>query len=267
MYTKSINRFSLSINAHFLALAIVFLVGYSSSCIATITQIHDPKKCPDGRCWEITGLITQSDLQELSRAVDIMRGSKATPIFRLNSNGGDIEVAIAIGRQLRQFRALALTWGQGKCYSSCVFILAGAVYRMLSTTIGIHRPYSIITDKRDYQTIQSDQRRLAKIAKDYLEEVNVSPSLYDAMIIIPPEKIKLLSESELEGYGLLEVDPVEQELDDAAEARKYSLSKVEYFTRKAKANIICASDYNSGALTGNIDSYYACYKDVLRSTR
>ena len=165
-------------------LVIAVLIGYSDTSSAVFTHIQDAKRCPSsyGLCWEVTGLITQSDLRELARAVDIMSKTKATPFFLLNSNGGDVEVAIAIGRRLRQFQATALTWDDGGCYSSCVFILAGAVRRTLSTSIGIHRPYSSRTDKRDYQAIQLDQRRLAKLAKDYLEEVNVLPSLYDAMV-------------------------------------------------------------------------------------
>ncbi len=185
--------------AHVWVLAIVILIGSSSPSYATITQIQDLTKCIDDRpCWEITGLISQSDLQELPHIVDSLKGSKFRPLFRLNSNGGDVEAAITMGRLLRKINASAMTWEQGGCYSSCVFILAGAVNRLGRGGVGIHRPYSSRTDKRDYQAIQSDQRRLAKLAKDYLEEVNVSPALYDAMMSIPPEKIKLLSESELD---------------------------------------------------------------------
>lgn len=243
-------------------LAVTILVGYSNSCSATITQIHDESLCPS-TCWEITGLITQDDLRELPHIAEAMRGTKVTPIFFLNSNGGDVEAAIAIGRQLRKLKAAALTWDDRKCYSSCVFILAGAVQRMLSHSIGIHRPYSSRTDKRDYQAIQLDQRRLAKLAKNYLEEVNVSPSLYDAMVSIPPEKIKILSKAELDSYGLLELDPVFQELVDAAAARKRGLSKLEYIRRKAQVNVTCAGMYEVGRYTGNFDSYRECESAIL----
>jgi len=247
--------------------AITVLIGYSNPSSAALTQIQDPQKCPNGLCWEIAGLITQSDLKELTRVVDRLSRTKATPFFYLNSKGGDVEVAIAIGRQLRRFGATALTWDSSECFSSCVFILAGAVRRILAGKIGIHRPYSSRTDKRDYQAIQLDQRRLAKLAKDYLEEVNVSPSLYDAMVRVAPEKIKLLSKSELESYGLLEVDPVEQELEDAAEARKYGLSKVEFMRKKSQVDVICARELKRGRVFGDFDSYYQCRAEVFSSRR
>lgn len=247
-------------------LAISILTGYSNSSFATITQIQDANKC-SSPCWEISGQITKSDLQELARAVNIMSGTKANPTFRLHSNGGDVEVAIAIGRQLRKFHATAAAWDQGGCYSSCVFIFAGAVQRMAgSASIGIHRPYSSSTELRDYQTIQNDQRRLAKLAKDYLEEVNVLPSLYDAMVSIPPEKIKMLSEVELQQYGLLQVDPAEQELWDTANARKHGLTKVEFMRRKTQINITCAAEYKR-MTRGDGNGYFKCYEDVLSGRR
>lgn len=259
-----------NIGAYILALVITFLVGHSNPSSATITPIQNSKnshKCPSQLfCFEISGQITQSDNKELARAVALVKEAKAVPLFRLNSAGGDVEVAIAIGRELRRMRATAITWDDGQCSSSCVFILAGAVRRILSKNIGIHRPYSSRTDNRDYQAIQLDQRQLAKFAKDYLHEVNVSPSLYDAMISIPPEKIKLLSDSELDSYGLLKLDPVEQELDDSADARKYGLTKLEYLRRKAQISITCANEYGFGSSSGDFDSYNKCSANVL-STR
>lgn len=267
MYIGQKPRFkNTGIAAHIWILAATILIGSSSQSSATITQIQDSTICNDP-CWEISGLITQSDLQELPHIVDRMKGSKVQPAFRLNSNGGDVEAAITIGRLLRKIKASAQTWSQGGCYSSCVFIFAGAVQRDGRLGVGIHRPYSTRTDMRDYQAIQSDQRRLAKLAKDYLEEVNVLPSLYDAMMSIPPEKIKLLSEAELDSYGLLKVDPVEQEFRDAAAARHYGISNVEYIQRKGQVDITCASEYNWGTTTGDFKSYFKCEEDVLSLRR
>lgn len=252
------------IAAHIWMLAVTIVIGSSNPSSATITQIQDSTRCP-GPCWEISGLITQSDLQELPRIVDNLKLSKQRPTFRLNSNGGDVEAAIAIGRLLRKFNAAAVTWSQGGCYSSCVFILAGAVNRVGRDGVGIHRPYSSRIDKRNYQAIQSDQRRIEKLAKDYLKEVNVFPSLYDAMVSIPPEKIKMLSNSELDSYGLLAVDPAEQEFQDSAGARHYGISKAEYLQRKAQVTITCG-DRDDLSLA-QARKYFECEKNVLSSRR
>lgn len=243
---------------HTVLIALTLLIGFPATSIAGITLT-------DGRIpfFDIQGVITKSDLQDLEKAVEIMSKTGGSPYFRLNSEGGDVEVAIAIGRQLRHFQAQAITFDEGKCLSSCVLILAGAVRRSLSNTIGIHRPYLSSTDQRDYRTIQATQRRLSKVVKDYLEEMNVSPSLYDAMVVIPPEKMRLLSESELQRYGLLEIDPVQQELEDSAEARKYALSKIDYLTRKSEMTATCARYLNNGT----IESYVKCRDTVFRAKK
>lgn len=243
---------------HTVLIALALLIAHPSTSIAGITLT-------DSRLpfFDIQGVITKADLKDLEKAVEVMSKTNATPYFRLDSEGGDVEVAIAIGRQLRRFQAQAITFNKGKCLSSCVFILAGAVRRSLSNSIGIHRPYLSSTDQRDYQATQATQRRLSKLVKDYLEEMNVSPSLYDVMVTIPPENVRLLSESELQRYGLLDVDPVQQELEDSAEARKYGLSKVDYLTRKSEMTATCARDLSSGA----IESYVKCRDAVFRSKR
>jgi ATP-dependent protease ClpP protease subunit len=239
---------------YILLFTLVSLTAYPSSSFATITLTNGAVPL-----WDISGVITKSDLNELALAVEVMNKTKGTPIFRLNSEGGDVEVAMAIGRQLRHFQAQAITWEQGRCYSACVFILAGAVRRSLSNSIGIHRPYSSSTTQRDYHATQTAQRQLSKLAKEYLEEVNVSPSLYDAMVNVPPEKIRLLSESELMSFGILEVDPVEQELEDASEARKYGLSKIEFLRRKSQVETTCWL----GTSSGEFASYYRCRVGIL----
>ena len=139
--------------------------------------------------------------------------------------------------------------------------------RILSGRIGIHRPFSGRTDPRDYQSVQLEQRRLAKLAKEYLEEVNISPALWDAMVRVPPEKIRLLSRPELDNFGISELDPVEQELEDAAEAWKYGLSKIEFMRRKAHVDASCERELRSGKEMGNFDKYYDCRSRILSSRK
>jgi len=237
--------------------------GYAT---ATVTRMAD--------WWEISGVITEADQREVKAIADRLVAATTTrapfvptQFFMLNSEGGDIEAAIGIGRQLRRIGASTLMWDGSQCLSSCVFILAGATRRTIAGRIGIHRPYSLRTDQRPYEAVQQDQRRLAKLAKDYLEEVNVSTSLYDAMIRIPPEKMRLLSRADLEHFGIGDVDNVEQELDDAGQARKYSLSKTEYLRRKVQVENVCAREHQRGKTVGVYDAYFSCRDKVLRAAR
>lgn len=245
--------------------------GYAT---ATVTRITDPSRCLTSHagCWEITGVISEEDHRQVKAIANGLMTTTRTPFLRtlffyLDSEGGDLEAAIGIGRQLRRIGATTLMWEGAQCLSSCVFVLAGATRRILAGRIGIHRPYSLRTDQRGYDAVQRDQRRLARLAKEYLEEVNVSPSLYDAMIRIPPEKVRLLSRADLEHFGIADVDLVEQELEDAGEARKYGLSKTEYLRRKAQVDVVCAREHRRGKTLGDFDSYFSCRDKVLRASR
>lgn len=243
-------------------LSMVLSIGCLPACSAGITLIDSQVPF-----FDINGVITKSDLADLERTVEVMRSTKGTPMFRLNSEGGDVETAIAIGRQLRRFQAHAITYSQGRCLSACVLILAGAVRRDLSDNIGIHRPFSTGTDQKNFETVQSAQRRLTKLVKDYLEEMNVSPSLYDAMQSVPPETMRVLSPGELAQYGLIEVDPVQQELEDSAEARKYKLAKIEYLKRKSQVQMKCSKYLRSNSTENEISTYLSCRENVIRSNQ
>lgn len=87
------------------------------------------------------------------------------------------------------------------------------------------------------------------------------------MVRVPPEKIRLLSRPELDNFGISELDPVEQELEDAAEARKYGLSKIEFMRGKAQVDASCERELRSGKALGHFDKYYDCRFRILSSRK
>ena len=223
-------------------------------------------KDPSIPLWEINGQISKSDAKKVEDAANFATQNRMRAVFRLNTEGGDVEAAIAIGRQLRKIGAFALTFDQGRCYSACIFILSGATRRGLSSSIGIHRPYST-GNELDRKKIDASQKSLEKLVKEYLIEVNISPNLYDLMNTIPPEKIYFPTESELQKFGIIEIDPVQQELEDSNEARSFGLSKIEYYKRKSQINNACAKEHQIGARTSNFSPYTQCRERILRTGR
>lgn len=215
----------------------------------------------------IDGTISKYDVDELRR-VHAQRSSKLSNVYlvTLNSRGGDLEAAIELGSILRKLYATANIPKDEVCYSSCVFILAGATNRLVSGEVGIHRPYLATTDARDFEAVQKHQRSLAEKAKKYLVEVNVFPQLYDAMVAVPPERLKVLSIKEQHEYGLVGTDPVLQELDDAKEARAYGLSKQEYLHRKAMAEDICVQNIIVEGKQFKIEEYLRCQEGIMRGS-
>lgn len=121
-------------------------------------------------------------------------------------------------------------------------VLAGAVSRYIQGQVGIHRPYyevpkgEISSDKIG-EAFESTLREL----RSYFREMNVNEQLADAMLRIDPEHMRVLNYSELNRYGLTEIDPIAKEVKDLKKAQNLGISRHEYMRRKALAQARCAS--------------------------
>lgn len=194
---------------------------------------------PHSNIIKISGIIADGDEEHFRKLI----GQHGLPVaIELNSKGGSVHAAISIGRQIRQLVhqinspnslhrvPFVVVNNNETCVSSCVFILAGGHKRIIESggLVGIHRPFlpedrniSMEKQKIVYQNIEKE-------IKDYLEEVNVPITLYDTMFRIPANKIRYLSEQEMQNYNLNEDDPYYHEAELAESADVYGMSKMEY---------------------------------------
>lgn len=212
-------------------------------------------------CYTIAGTITSEDAAAVARiAASLKDQGMVGPKFLLNSGGGSLFAGIEIGKSLRQMRALAMVTLNSQCASACVFVLAGASRRATYGAVGIHRPYTEQVGNIDIAKAQERYRETQSRAKAYLQDMNLSDSLYEAMVRIPSEQIQVLSPEELARFGLDKNDPVEQELLDAGGAALYGLSKSEYLRRKALATAQCDKYLESEAVA---QKYGDCYETVM----
>ena len=188
--------------------------------------------------------------------------------YGINSRGGSIYAAMAIGRMLRRENAWIAV--NGVCFSACVFILAGAVDRMIgeSDQVGIHRPYLWSTPENPMgadQVMLAYSRTLQDM-RSYLSEMNVSQRLANDMLATEPENNRILTEAELKAYRLTGVDPAEQqrraiqkEAADIKEANELGLDRLEYTRRKSLGGILCDS-----LSTGDYGAFIACKRSILK---
>jgi ATP-dependent protease ClpP protease subunit len=179
--------------------------------------------------------------------------------FGINSRGGSITAAMAIGRMLRKEHAHLFVDDSSVCISSCVLVLAGAVDRQISASavIGIHRPYYVTSAG---QTLSSEKVRstydtMLKDIRAYFREMDVSRRLADDLLATEPENVHILTHEEINKYGLGRLDSVEQqrraiakEVSDLQESSQLGLDRLEYTRRKALGDRLCsytaASDYS-----------------------
>lgn len=191
-------------------------------------------------CYEFSGDLTSADAEHLQNlAGRLWREERQIPLFRLNSPGGDLMASLKMGRLLRQMRASVVVLPNERCESACVFLLAGAAQRQIFGRVGIHRPYTQIAGLLPPDEAQKRYVQTQEAAQEFLEQMNVSPRLFEAMVQVPPETMRHLSVQELLGFGLLPVDPVEQEVLDSYYAGLYQLNKTEYLARKGLVSQHC----------------------------
>jgi hypothetical protein len=150
----------------------------------------------DGATW-LRGEILPQDLLALSQ-----RAREPGLVLRLDSRGGQLTSAVAIGRLLRAMKAAARVEAGASCLSACVLVLAGAPYRSVApgAVIGLHRPHDDDDARLPAQVLHDKQARLQAFVKAYLREVNVPTTLFESMQQAPNGR--MLPPSELAWYGL-----------------------------------------------------------------
>src|SRR6266705_1172796 len=213
---------------------ILSLVLFAS--FAAWPDVSGARHCSATSCTlMVEGRITSSDVPLVKQALEQTQGS-GTLLFMLNSEGGDIAAAIEIGRLIRRWPdSVALVSLNSKCFSACVFVLAGGLHRTVHGKVGIHRPFGAGPKTATYESTQKELRALEQSAKRFLQDVNIPVSLFEEMMSVPPQKLRLLTEDELARYGVGQNDPVYEEVREGKAAQALGISKEEYLRRKNRS--------------------------------
>lgn len=229
---------------------IVRCVALSITLFAAVPQARGDVKfeivdAPNGIVFNtrLFGTITVQDAQTFETMVafgkDARKDGQSVGITtRLESSGGDVGSAMKIGRAMRQLNALVAV---DECYSACVLVLAGAPKRAVdnNSKVGIHRPYQIDAIPTTAEIEREKYQRTQREVQAYLAEMNIPTRLYEDMLIVPPERIRLLTAKEIAEYGLADDDPYVGEAEALAEARKYGITRQELARRKGLVNQSC----------------------------
>src|SRR5471032_2359988 len=150
------------------------------------------------------------------------------------SNGGEVDAAMELGRLLRKLGVSTLVASGDQCISSCVFAFMGGDRRTAAGRLGIHRPY--FSSTRDVPDRRILYRQLEKKLQEYIEELDFPPSLYEAVMAVPPETVSTVAPADLKRFYLEGMSPSTQDDVDAASARALGISVLEYFERKVAGN-------------------------------
>ena len=128
----------------------------------------------------------------------------------VDSPGGEIFATLEIGRLMRAEGASIAVGPGASCLSACVFLLMGAIERTISgdARVGIHRP-SLRAPQAGGPRPASEDTIVAAMSEQlvlYAQQMHVPRTIIDALMLVPPDRVKLLSASELAAYGINALD-------------------------------------------------------------
>jgi hypothetical protein len=185
----------------------------------------------------LNGYITADDVSSAKVLESLLKKGRqkiAGNIVSFASNGGAVDAAMELGRLLRKLGVSTLVARDELCMSSCVFAFMGGDRRTVAGRIGIHRPY--FSSTREVPDRRILYRQLQKKLQEYIDELDFPPSLYEAVMAVPPESVSLLAPADLKKFYLEGMSPSTQDEVDAASARALGISVLEYFERKTAGN-------------------------------
>lgn len=182
-----------------------------------------------------TGDITRADMDGAEVLARLLKSGKqkiSGNTVWLASNGGDIDTGMDLGRLLRKLGIFTFIARNDQCLSACVFVFMGGERRGVAGRLGIHRPYFSYT--QDSPDRQVKFRHLQRVVKGYVEEMDFPASLYEAMMLVPPESMQIVAPADLKRFYLEGISPVSEDVADAASARRLNLPMLDYLQLKAK---------------------------------
>lgn len=214
---------------------------------------------PDYGHLRFEGVIDHGTPNGFEVSINYIRDSGyAGPIsILLDSPGGDVEAAFEAGRIIRKHEVIVGVPLHSKCYSSCVFLVAGGIDRLIFGEIGIHRPFFLSSP----EDVDQSLKRVLLLSKKYLEEMNIPSSLADDMFSIAPSDIKVLKPNEISIYRLGGPDMVYSEKRELAMAKQLGLSRLEYMKRERQASKLekeCSENFPE------TDEWLECYQKARR---
>jgi hypothetical protein len=137
------------------------------------------------------------------------RGEYVTTVA-LDSPGGSVEDALAIGAQIREHGYTTSVGAGALCASSCPLLLAGGIERLAdpAAAVGVHQVYASVapgalpTGIRAAGNAMSDAQQTTAVITRHLGAMDVDPALWLHALETPPDRLYYLSPEELLHYRL-----------------------------------------------------------------
>ena len=151
----------------------------------------------------LRGEIAPGDADLLARRIASMDPPPAR--LRLDSPGGSVSDALAIGRQIRRLGIATEVSAEAICLSACPYLLAGGIERRAhpGALVGVHQHYfGENTLLPAFVAVEDIQRGQGEVMA-FLIAMGVDPAVMGPALLTPPDEIYLLTPEELGTYRLV----------------------------------------------------------------
>ncbi|MEO5630187.1 MAG: hypothetical protein ABIQ62_10545, partial [Thermomonas sp.] len=141
-------------------------------------------------------------------------------ILDIDSAGGLVEAAIRAGDAIGENNWTVWVRSDSVCHSACVLLLAAGDMRVIAGRVGIHRMVRVGSSATSRKELGEELRRVSDELHNYLERNGASNEVYDLMTTVPNRTLHVLSDDELDRYGLSGANAVEDDLNRIRLARR-----------------------------------------------
>lgn len=141
-------------------------------------------------------------------------------VLDLDSSGGHVEDAMKAGDAIGASQWTLWVRDDAICHSACVLILAAGDSRQVAGKVGIHRMIRVDSTATTRTELSQELRGVYAQMKEYLERNGASVAVADLMMTVPNRKLRLLTEEELQEYGLEGTNAVQDDLERIQLTRK-----------------------------------------------
>lgn len=164
-----------------------------------------PVEEDDGTVLMLEGTIAPGDSDRLAETLE----RQEVTLARLDSPGGSVRDALAIGRHLRAAGIATEVPDGAICLSACPYVLAGGTTRRVSAgaAVGVHQHYfGENTALPAFLAVEDIQRGQAEVV-GYLVEMGIDLRLMQPALATPPDEVYILVPDELHDFRLVSADP------------------------------------------------------------
>ncbi len=181
-------------------------------------------------------------------------------ILDIDSSGGRVEDGIRAGDIIGASHWTLWVRDGAICHSSCLLILAAGDNRIIAGKVGIHRMMRINSSANSRAELAEELRQVYGQLKDYLERNGAAVTVADLMMTVPNRRLRLLTETELQEYGLQGANAAQDDLDRIQLTRKCG----EEFVRR-KDDFMLAFDSQCGRTDTALEDINACGLELRKS--